>query len=631
VKGNFKSVLILLTAAVLACTAGCGGNNLGAVSYVRGSDGGEPISMKSILTDGRLPDYLRLAYYPPMQYEFAETYYVSSSSGDDANDGKTESTPFKTLAKLTEITFSPGTGIFLKAGDVFEESATFTGDGTADRPIVITSYGSGAKPLVRAPVHVLYFRNVSGYVIDSLAVQITTEHELLTTESGMETQRAIFFDYWGDPQGQYGDITVNNCDIFGTGIYKNTQGVVLLAAYTHHEYANITNVTITNNTFNDLGWLGFATIAWNSARSGALAYPGVYNNVVVENNYFANIGHTGGYTHGAQGGYFARNYAHDIGFFDDPAGAGWGNVGLMTIGTKNLDILFNEIHTMSDAGSGHDGVAIDIDWSSALIRVKYNYVYDCFGSGIATMAARDCYISNNRVKNNRARTYPSRGQITLTDYQGDRNPERMTGISNFGVNQNLIYVDVSGTSALGGNIYTPGKQWQLNRFTGNRVVMLNHTDTRMFNMMGNSVIDTFEDNFYFTNRNFRAALEFSGAGFSSFEQWQEAGHDQNGRLLPISTSQPADVKSASARVENGKIILEWERSTDKETGIWHYNIHLGNRDNQVPTYHNLMGETSALQFSFDAPTVPGTYIIMITAENNIGLISENAAVVEITV
>ena len=45
------------------------------------------------------------------------TYYVSFSSGNDSNDGKSEDKPFKNLGKINSITFKPGDKINFKSGD----------------------------------------------------------------------------------------------------------------------------------------------------------------------------------------------------------------------------------------------------------------------------------------------------------------------------------------------------------------------------------------------------------------------------------------------------------------------------------------------------------------------------------
>ena len=45
------------------------------------------------------------------------TYYISFSDGDDSNDGKSDSKPFKNLGKINSITFAPGDKIKFKNGD----------------------------------------------------------------------------------------------------------------------------------------------------------------------------------------------------------------------------------------------------------------------------------------------------------------------------------------------------------------------------------------------------------------------------------------------------------------------------------------------------------------------------------
>ena len=96
------------------------------------------------------------------------TYYISSSSGDDANDGLSAATAWKTIAKLNASTslYKPGTSILLKRGDIFRDdyirivnqinatNATTLANtplpvtGTAAQPIVIGAYGAGANPLL---------------------------------------------------------------------------------------------------------------------------------------------------------------------------------------------------------------------------------------------------------------------------------------------------------------------------------------------------------------------------------------------------------------------------------------------------------------------------------------------------
>ncbi|KAB8292052.1 FIVAR domain-containing protein [Bifidobacterium avesanii] len=101
------------------------------------------------------------------------TYYVDSRDGDDSNAGTSVDKPWKSLDKVNAITFQPGDRILLKAGSVWnatgdavakeaydyatavgkvEDNAAPTfllhplGSGTAEAPIVLSSYGDGDAP-----------------------------------------------------------------------------------------------------------------------------------------------------------------------------------------------------------------------------------------------------------------------------------------------------------------------------------------------------------------------------------------------------------------------------------------------------------------------------------------------------
>jgi len=82
----------------------------------------------------------------------AATYYVSQSTGDDSLDGLAAAKagangPWKTLAKAS-IEYKPGDSILLKKGDTWNEELTPKGSGTPEKPILISSYGQGNKPLI---------------------------------------------------------------------------------------------------------------------------------------------------------------------------------------------------------------------------------------------------------------------------------------------------------------------------------------------------------------------------------------------------------------------------------------------------------------------------------------------------
>lgn len=81
----------------------------------------------------------------------ANTYYVSSSAGNDANDGLSEGTPLRSIARVNGLTLHPGDRVLFKCGDVWRgEMLTIRHSGTAAQPITFGSYPAGCvnQPLL---------------------------------------------------------------------------------------------------------------------------------------------------------------------------------------------------------------------------------------------------------------------------------------------------------------------------------------------------------------------------------------------------------------------------------------------------------------------------------------------------
>ncbi len=77
-------------------------------------------------------------------------YYVSSSSGNDNNSGKSESSPWKTLKKVSNTKFNAGDIIYFKRGDTWRETPANEVYGRLDVTsdgVTYSAYGSGAKPV----------------------------------------------------------------------------------------------------------------------------------------------------------------------------------------------------------------------------------------------------------------------------------------------------------------------------------------------------------------------------------------------------------------------------------------------------------------------------------------------------
>jgi hypothetical protein len=93
----------------------------------------------------------------------AVTYYISSSSGNDGNNGLSEANAFATIAKVNALNLQPGDRVLLKCGDVWHaEQLILSKSGTELAPIVIGSYPDAAcanKPSLSGS------RSISGWVV----------------------------------------------------------------------------------------------------------------------------------------------------------------------------------------------------------------------------------------------------------------------------------------------------------------------------------------------------------------------------------------------------------------------------------------------------------------------------------
>ena len=82
-------------------------------------------------------------------------YYISTSNGDDTNNGTSSATPWKTIARVNTAwgagTFNAGDSILFKAGDVWSGANLATlvvkKSGASERSSInVSSYGAGNKP-----------------------------------------------------------------------------------------------------------------------------------------------------------------------------------------------------------------------------------------------------------------------------------------------------------------------------------------------------------------------------------------------------------------------------------------------------------------------------------------------------
>lgn len=108
---------------------------------------------------------------------FRANYFVASD-GSSSNSGKYPWAPI-TVAKLNTLTLLPGNIVAFKSGDTITGTVVVGQSGTASKPIVYTSYGNGAKPVLSGFTTVSGWTNRGGgiykkYIATSVAPNMLT-------------------------------------------------------------------------------------------------------------------------------------------------------------------------------------------------------------------------------------------------------------------------------------------------------------------------------------------------------------------------------------------------------------------------------------------------------------------------
>jgi parallel beta-helix repeat protein len=99
----------------------------------------------------------------------AAPYYVSSISGNDSYttaQAQNQATPWKTMAKVNSFwgSLNAGDTVKLQCGSIFTSTLYIWKSGTAARPIVVTTYGSGNAPLLTGFAGMTNWASIGGNI-----------------------------------------------------------------------------------------------------------------------------------------------------------------------------------------------------------------------------------------------------------------------------------------------------------------------------------------------------------------------------------------------------------------------------------------------------------------------------------
>lgn len=366
----------------------------------------------------------------------ARIVYVSSSSGNDHNSGLSASSPVQSIGKgMSLLQNHSGDELLLKAGDTFNDrfaSWSLSGNSASD-PIVISTYGAGARPVINSGYYAALF--TSKTPVSNLAIIGLSFNANLHASNPAKDPTGV------DLMGGGSNYLIENCEFQNYDVNINAQAYwgplsnvtlrrnIVLNAWsinTHAEgfYAlGVNGITLTGNDFDHDGWDTSIPYAYATVFNHDVYISAKNSNVSVTNNIFAEASATG--LQDRAGGTVTNNL-----FINDPVG--------MTFG------LVNGAETQA---GGVSGIVENNVFIGGAKTGNYN---EGIGLEVGNINRNGVIVSNNVFANE---VNPHGPAIELAYGSGVSNASQAVGLNNVTVENNIMYS--TGGVVLDGGL-TPG-------------------------------------------------------------------------------------------------------------------------------------------------------------------------------
>ena len=421
------------------------------------------------------------------------TYYVDAVNGDDANDGTTPETAWKTLTKASSIRqLKAGGSILLKAGCVWNGEQLFIDNaiGSADAPIVIGSYGEGAKPVIngnganwsastKEDLAAVHIRNSQNIVIENLEI---TNWDLSAGEIGSYKQSSKLLSglvVENRDGGELTNVTIRNNKIHDVngkmagGVDKGAGGLIVLVTgngsnHTGTVESYYTGLAIEGNeVYNVCHEAIYMESVWASRKlvGGTSSDTGYQNagnskwigssNVTISNNYVHDV---------AGDGIVPINTTDamvEYNLVDNSADSSWNysanqnHAAIWSWDSNNVTFRYNEASNTSrhSVGSavGNDSMAFDFDYGVQNCVYEYNYSHDNLGGFLMLCPGPGATVNNI-----------ARYNVSVNDGKYDGAPVIRMGTGKYGslgvqIYNNTIYWENNGGYTMS---LTPDSYWE---------------------------------------------------------------------------------------------------------------------------------------------------------------------------
>ncbi|MEV0740360.1 carbohydrate-binding protein [Streptomyces sp. NPDC050549] len=304
------------------------------------------------------------------------SYYVDCSAS--SNGTGTSTSPWNSVTAVNSTTFAAGDSILFKAGTTCTGQLAPGGSGASGSNISMSSYGSGAKPIVDAAgatgavIHLLnqQYWDIGGLeLIDNASSPAYRSGVLAENSSGGVLNHIRVHDMY-----------IHNIAGYGGGWYSTNAGVGVQTDHTT-PVSTWNDVVVENNTFDhvdriavavtpDADGQGTGLTTGTVIRNNTMTYDGADDILVVKNDGALIDGNKAGY-----GG--AKSTCPPSGNYCNGASAG-----IWMSGSSNTVVQNNEVYCHVN---GADGTGFDVDWGNHNTTFQYNYSHQNLGGFLLVM------------------------------------------------------------------------------------------------------------------------------------------------------------------------------------------------------------------------------------------------------
>ncbi|MCP4270445.1 MAG: right-handed parallel beta-helix repeat-containing protein [Gammaproteobacteria bacterium] len=393
-----------------------------------------------------------------IQSTYAENYYVHPD-GDDSANGNTESTAFKSLDRINQLTLAAGDNVYLSAGATFAGTLKLADvSGNESQPITITSYGSSSQRAIidgKNELAGIEVKNSSYLNISNIEIQADGGDKKSHRGTPMRVGVLVYVqEIYGQ---QLGHITLDNLkvhDIYHYGAGEIDRGSDVntnngtqaygwgIRVYNRFngDITKLIDITIKNTEIYDVAHTG---IKINSSTANHSKH---IKAVTLTDNYLHDIGGPGIQFSGVDGSYVANNDINRTGSSSDDRKWGRGS-GMWTWGTNDVLIEHNEF---KNAEGPADSAGFHIDFNCTNIIAQYNFSMNNEGGFVEILGNNEnnSYRYNvsindgRRIKGSTDNPYGKASHdgkiLWFSGYVG-RNNDQIAPVNNY-IYNNTIYV-----------------------------------------------------------------------------------------------------------------------------------------------------------------------------------------------